>query len=706
MALAPYDPCPCGSGNKLKFCCLEIAPEMEKMAKFQEDHKPHMALKLLDSLNEKHPENPWVLSSLAAIQISESDYSTAKVSLKKILDNNPEHLLAISLYATASFSADGYDASRRAIQSAFQHCSKTIPDLVEGLSRGISTLFFAEQRFMACRYYLTHAMRLSREQNRQDVFLRLLEFDSNGQIPYPVRSVHQLLPYAGTEENELESRKISRLCDLGCLGAAAKKLKSLLDKEPENSVLWHNLGLIYAWDGKENDAAEALHKSSELNDDFASAVESEILAQLLDFNSSDDVINVCSQEYKVNSVSKLLTDLSRNPRLAKMEIPIEEHQRENAPAGIFQILDREEPTDGSISSIDDVPNVLAQLTVYNSDWKQPVQEIPAAYITGFEGVKLDEACQILESTSSEVTKLDGKEALTVVETVSRDQLPFYWRWHITPKTPGITRKRLEQEKWHQVIFDDWMNQPVSYLKGKSPREASGDDSLKKQLCASLYTLDSLCERNNYSLDIEELRNELNCELLPPVEVDEDTNFNSFSVVQINRLPVEELTDDQINYTLNRALLISHSRFLLRTFNQVLSREECRKNVDLNRVYMTLTDIAQNQNNQEDALKWIQSGIDEEIANENKFENILQWKMRELAVRLDNPEDPGLKELMKEFEQKYIPKIPKLREHLQQLFQMYGIDSSISMDGGSGEGGIWTPGQEKESQGDHKLWVPE
>ncbi len=711
MALGPYDPCPCGSGNKLKFCCHEIVPEMEKMAKYQENQKPHMALKLLDSLNEKYPENPWILTSLAAIHIGDSGYAKAKEALKTLLNKHPDHLLAISLYATASFTSDGYEASRRAIQSAFQHCSKAIPDLVEGLSRGISTVFFSEQRYMACRYYLTHAMRLSREQTRQDVFIRLLEFDSNDQIPYPIRSVHQLLPFEGSEENRLEVRKISRLCDIGCLGAAAKKLKKVIESDSENAGLWHNLGLIHSWDGRESDAAVALHKSAELNDDYSSAIESEILAQLLDFNSTDDVVKICSQKYDLDSVSKLLTELDKNPRFARMEIPFDESEQENSPAGIFQILDRDEEPGKHPQKIEDVPNVLAQFTIYNKDWDQPESNTPAAYVTGFEGDELDEACKLIESASSDLKKSSDETALNTVETVSKDQIPFYWRWHITPQTPGILRKKLEQEKWHQVIFETWVNQPLSYLKGKSPKEAAKDDSLKKQLCASLYTLDSLCERNHYSLDLEELNNELGCELLPTIEVNDETNFNSFSVIQINQLPVEDLTDEQINYALNRALLISHSRFLLRTFNQVLNRPECKKNVDLNRVYLTLTDIAQSQNKQDDALKWIAAGLEEENKNDKSFENILQWKMRELAVRLDNPEDSGLNDLLNEFNEKYIPKVPQLKAHLAQLLQMFGIDSPFDLSddlstNSPNPGGIWTPDQENETSGDQKLWVPE
>ena len=37
MPLDLYDPCPCGSGRKLKFCCRELSDDMERVLKFQEN---------------------------------------------------------------------------------------------------------------------------------------------------------------------------------------------------------------------------------------------------------------------------------------------------------------------------------------------------------------------------------------------------------------------------------------------------------------------------------------------------------------------------------------------------------------------------------------------------------------------------------------------------------------------------------------------
>jgi len=71
----------------------------------------------------------------------------------------------------------------------------------------------------------------------------------------------------------------------------------------------------------------------------------------------------------------------------------------------------------------------------------------------------------------------------------------------------------------------------------------------------------------------------------------------------NRIPVQELNNAQLMYIFNRALLIRHPRFLYDVLIEILSREECKKDVDLDRVYSTLTEICHKRNQREEMLSW-------------------------------------------------------------------------------------------------------
>ena len=57
MALNPYSPCPCGSGKKLKFCCGDLATEIEKIYQMIQGDQPRGALKHAEQLLEKKPRS-------------------------------------------------------------------------------------------------------------------------------------------------------------------------------------------------------------------------------------------------------------------------------------------------------------------------------------------------------------------------------------------------------------------------------------------------------------------------------------------------------------------------------------------------------------------------------------------------------------------------------------------------------------------------
>jgi hypothetical protein len=80
-------------------------------------------------------------------------------------------------------------------------------------------------------------------------------------------------------------------------------------------------------------------------------------------------------------------------------------------------------------------------------------------------------------------------------------------------------------------------------------------------------------------------------------------------------------------------------------------------------------------------------------------------LRELAIRLNNPDDPQLTPLLERFGSYYLPKLPTLRENLEQLLAIYGVEppwqgallqEAQSVAASTGGGGLWTPDAARES----------
>ena len=338
MAVDIYDPCPCGSGKKFKFCCHGIADEMDRVVRLMEGNQPRVALQQLEILAKKHPKNAWVGTTRGMLLLDLNEGTTARDVLRLTLEDHPDNEMAIVLYAAAMIRAEGFDNAKRALHRAFQRSAKKLPALVGDLASTLAASHASRNHLMAAREHLALALRLAPEERRQQLFVQLLELDGADEITYPQRGSHQLPNITGSDELQKEVRKGQKYAAVGCWSIAADVFTALANATPDRAELWHSAGLCRAWDGDEKNAAEALHRAARHYADMGIAVECETLAQILDENNTNDVIEQCAFRGRVNSVSRLLTALDGQPRIRRLKVPAES-ETENPPVAAYLILD-------------------------------------------------------------------------------------------------------------------------------------------------------------------------------------------------------------------------------------------------------------------------------------------------------------------------------------------------------------------------------
>jgi hypothetical protein len=98
--------------------------------------------------------------------------------------------------------------------------------------------------------------------------------------------------------------------------------------------------------------------------------------------------------------------------------------------------------------------------------------------------------------------------------------------------------------------------------------------------------------------------------------------------------------------------------------------------------------------------------------EHRFEAALQWKMRELVMRIDDPRDPQVTPLLRDLWQNYAAKLPALQQRLVELVAALDIeppwDNLIVAPGGdtSRDAGVWSPAAGAvPASSEKKLWLP-
>jgi len=730
MSIDSYDPCPCNSGKKYKFCCHSIGEEISKISHLHETHQTATALQLLDRLKKNHPEQPLSYITEAQILMAERRFEDAIKPLEQCLEHDPDHPAAHSLLATSTFLAQGYKKAQKVIYTALQKCAAVDVSLATPLAISIAIALQMRGYYLAAREHFSLAMRVASQEYQQNLFMNLLEFDGDDQIPYQFRGVHVLERCPIDDPEHLATfEKAQRLANLGCYRIAAGLFKQIAEAT-EQATLWKNAAFCYAWATDEIQSADLFRKASKIENDFAEAVELETLAQLLDLNNTGEVVNSIEKIYEVEFLSKFLTLLEQHGQMMRGNVPPEQEQDldENTPVAYFQIVDT--PIDleskGENITLDNVPVVIGDIDVFDADRQLEQPAIVRLY--AYEGDQLTLTEKIFDEALGEQGKKecglkildrDSEASNNPLSPIPTEQWPLFFRWNFPQKMPIIKRRELEAEQWKKLLSETWTNTKLAGLDGKTPQEAADEDDLKIALTAAAYVLDTQSLALGHFLNFDELDPKLNISELPPLQIDESSQFNTCSSMTQNRIPVQELNNAQLMYIFNRALLIRHPRFLYDVLIEILSREECKKDVDLDRVYSTLTEICHKRNQREEMLSWIQKGQENAQSQPtNAFESELQWKMRELSFRLEDTTDPELSDFMKQIWVQYGKKTPQLKEYLRAFAHAFELDvpwmkeaaflDPGGMPGTTSNDGIWTPGEiapDGSSDSGQKLWLP-
>ncbi|MBI1347554.1 hypothetical protein GC163_14840 [bacterium] len=714
MALDVYAPCPCGSGKKLKFCCQNLAEDMDRISRLIENNQPRQALQQLEVLEKKSPGHHWVVTTRALVLLEIGDTLAARDLLKQFLEQHPENEFATVLYATSVFQTEGLDASRAAIARAFQKGARKHPSMVSGLAAAMATVFRARGLLLAAREHLALSLRFAPENQRQEIFVRLLDFDNDATLPYLLRSAHPLPAVVGDDAVTAEVRKAHKYATVGCWRTSAETFEKLAEQLPQSPEVWHAIGLCHAWDGSDAVASKALHKAAELYADLPIAVECEAIAQILDWSAATERAIRMEMAGEISSVGRLLTALDAAPRLQRVELPPQDPNGPPLPTAVYQVLNltAEEFPAADQLSIDNVPRSFAEVVVFDAD---PQVNDPAEIdVTGFDDSQFDEACRLVREASGELVSWKDKEPTG--EFVPRDIANLTMNWWFPTKTPVARRRQLEHQRWHNAVHQIWMNAPLPTLNGQSPASAATQPEQRVRLLAAIYVLDAVCLRSGYELNLGEVLQSLNVEGLPPAEVTPETHLNALSPLQWLRLPLASLTDEQLTAVVNRAQLIHHDRFLYEALKAVVQRPACLSELDVMRIYQTLADLCRVHERREEAFHWFAEGRQYGSQNNHNFEQVWSWDLRELLMRLEEPNDPGLASLAQKFVNYYGPKLPQMRPYVEQMFSLAGAPSPWSTSSiitpdsmPNPSGGLWTPDSPGDpapaTGGGSGLWVP-
>lgn len=717
MALEPYDPCPCGNGKKFKFCCQPIIEELTAVERLIAEKQPKQALLAAEKLEPEHSTNPLLLRNkiMALLMLERQEDARSLIQLSQ--QANPQDPYGYYFDIRWHLFMSDWDATRPLVEGHLTFIGEKNPGLAYQLAIEIVDELLNNGCFMAVWRYLFDALLWARnEEDARYVMSAFHELNKSNDIPLPFRNLYQLRTLPDNQPNQSEFAEAMQLANTRNWNKAAQLFEALSEKDRHQPVLSFNAGLCYAWSGDLAAAAELLGRAGDDLPDFESAVELETLAQLHDQQLPEEQIPLRTYRYRVQSVSRLLSQLDQEPRLHRQPLPPTRPDVDRAPAAVYLLLDR--PRDsGKVDDLNSLPVSIGTVMILDEvrDPAAPGELYVRSLSPAFSDADHDLVVRVA-GEQIDVTPAEGWGALEADGGIPRDVAGL--NFNVVPP-PGLRRSeilKLISAHAKHVVYDIWTSLPLEALDGMTPADAARDPELHMPVCAAINVLASVTETANYSLDVDDLRQRLGLPAVQPMVCQSVDELKKSSIQDCLRLSFTEVPAEVVREAFPMLASTRAIHPLRRLLTAVYEREISIPEFDVSAVCRMACSLAIRVLDLEAAQMWCDRG---RAASQRIGADLMaraDWDLNELEVAALSNNEEKVVEILRRCARDYFLKIPQCKPQIQQLLKLEKIDSprvQAIMNGtdlqtvgaGISDGGLWTPESAAAATSGGKLWVP-
>jgi tetratricopeptide (TPR) repeat protein len=549
MTNDPYQPCPCGSGEKFKWCCQPLAKYVEKAGALLQGKQHEAALQALDEGLAVDASNVWLRLTKSELLVHLERYAEASAIVESLLADRPGNVRALDQRTLLQAGRGEWPEAVVTLQRLWENAhSANDRRLVLDRFVVIGTALCRAGHFMAGLWCLrTGAQEESAVESpaRQE----LAACESNADIAPWLRDIYELLPpppgeaaLAETWQHALDS------ANRGLLDPALDAFTRLVQDRPDLRDAQFNRGLCLAWLAREQEAAEALHQFALQEPDLPRAIDIDALAQTMWHRGSAQTVDVCRAVYPLRDRARLLSRLSDEPLWTSTRQPDGNEDSAAGDGGAWLRLSRPLPSRMDDAGwIDDPPHVVADLVIGPERVQLTFGEARQDddRLTQFE--ELARECVDIEARTVQMTPAPA----SVVRSLSRYVMSGV---HDVSVAAGKAQRR-------RFLTTVWPDIPQGWLENKTPREAAHDPALRTTLQAMLRTREHEMERDGDVPDTSELRAELGVEAGPPYVGPSDGDWTKVPLDRLRDINPAPLGDDAIQalWELAEAYRLPHAR---------------------------------------------------------------------------------------------------------------------------------------------------
>jgi len=709
MALDPYAFCPCGSGKKLKFCCRDLATEFEHMERMIEGEQYRACLEHAEKLEKKYSDRVGLMVIKGRLHLYMKDHDEAKRLFDAVLEKEPQNTTALAHRSTLNLLLRKVPEAIIDIQLALDAGRDPMPGDVFDSLEMLSKILTTAKMPLAARAHLQLTLASDPEDSEVGAFLESI--DRSPEVPLMLKDDPNLMPCPEGFVDEEHFEEALWMARVGRWLAAEKWFTRLAEMAADVPAVWFNLALIRGWLAQDSGALEALRNYSVLDDvPLEDAVEAEAIAQMMEPVAEEEQVPAVRIVYTTGDSQKVLELLLSHKQVWKspIEATRESAEGEPPPMGVFRLLDRPQLQSAENLSLDSVPHVLGQVSLYG---KQTDREARAE-VTGIGDQSFEAAkSQFEEIAGSALGEASEQEVLHPFAAMRGNLDP---RWQLPEGTTHEQARELVAEYGIDAHLNRWPQTAKHLLENKTPTEAAGDARLRIRVLAQILMSEVSMSEQSGKFDFNTLRENLGLPALGPIDP-ATVDLMALPVCRWHRLEIDKLDDDDIISLLGAAVRVRAARALRLLALEVIDRPSLDKKIEKAYLYGELSRLEANPVR---AMEYLDQGREmAELAGHSSA----TWDLQELSLRNEMGQPYEVKRLLDHISAEHINE-PGVRQAivrflteigvlgpdgkmLQQPTQAEPAEVGVASETSDESSKIWTPDSEQGSKEKPALWTP-
>jgi len=380
---------------------------------------------------------------------------------------------------------------------------------------------------------------------------------------------------------------------------------------------------------------------------------------------------------------------------------------EPPPKSVFLLLNDELPESGEGLTLPQVPQAIASLVLFGkqTDRDARVECYP---------VKADDGASLAEITAALGDLVGSPETKEEKRVVGKLANAVAWHPMFPEDTSPELRAQLSREHRQQALLETWPTLSLKMFGDATASEAAADMDGRLKVLAAIMLLEIDIQNNEPEFSLDDLREKLSLPRSEMLSLD-GLDLKQVSEVQLGRLPMDQLNDQDLLTVYTRSALYGAARALKSSAREVVGRPALSDKIDLAGIFGTLADLEEAT---AEKLKYLDQAQEAAVAQGH---SPAMWLLRALPIHLTSGDSATATDIINRIQQNHINE-PGVADQFYGMLMQLGIlrpDGTPAMQAppaaaGGGGGQIWTPGdpnpppanqpdqQEPDKPG---LWVP-